>query len=224
MSYPGGKGGAGVYQQIINLMPPHTKYVEPFLGMGAIMRRKKPAFQSFGVDSDIFVIGEWANHSIPGLIVECCDGIRYLKKEAEVSRHTLVYCDPPYLRSTRSSKGALYRHQMTDEEHVQLLGVLVHLPCMVMISGYDNPLYASMLGKWNREDFQAVTRGGSMRTESVWFNFPKPVALHDYRYVGNDFREREKFKRRHNTWKRKLARMTEQEKMAMFAAIEDVRA
>jgi DNA adenine methylase len=34
MGYPGGKSGAGVYQTIINLMPPHTVYIEPFLGGG----------------------------------------------------------------------------------------------------------------------------------------------------------------------------------------------
>ncbi|MCZ4283118.1 hypothetical protein O4H49_20200 [Kiloniella laminariae] len=31
MSYPGGKGGAGVYQKIINIMPPHKTYIEGFL-------------------------------------------------------------------------------------------------------------------------------------------------------------------------------------------------
>lgn len=43
MTYPGGKAAAGVYQRIINLMPPHSLYIEPFLGGGAIMKLKKPA-------------------------------------------------------------------------------------------------------------------------------------------------------------------------------------
>jgi hypothetical protein len=34
MTYPGGKGGAGVYQMIINQIPPHRVYIEPFLGGG----------------------------------------------------------------------------------------------------------------------------------------------------------------------------------------------
>jgi len=38
MPYPGGKSGAGVYQTIINRMPPHRVYIEPFLGGAAIMR------------------------------------------------------------------------------------------------------------------------------------------------------------------------------------------
>jgi site-specific DNA-adenine methylase len=43
MPYIGGKSQAGVYQRIINLIPPHRVYVEPFLGGGAILRLKSPA-------------------------------------------------------------------------------------------------------------------------------------------------------------------------------------
>ena len=38
MAYPGGKNGAGVYQTLINLIPPHDTYIETYLGGGAIMR------------------------------------------------------------------------------------------------------------------------------------------------------------------------------------------
>jgi site-specific DNA-adenine methylase len=34
MRYPGGKGGAGVYQTIINNIPPHDTYIETHLGGG----------------------------------------------------------------------------------------------------------------------------------------------------------------------------------------------
>ena len=50
MSYPGGKSGAGVFQTIINLMPPHDVYVEPFLGGAAVMRMKRPASLNIGID------------------------------------------------------------------------------------------------------------------------------------------------------------------------------
>ena len=49
-SYPGGKAGAGVYQKLINLMPLHTVYIEPFLGHGAVLLRKRPARLNIGVD------------------------------------------------------------------------------------------------------------------------------------------------------------------------------
>ena len=58
MPYPGGKGGAGVYQTIINQMPPHTVYIEPFLGGGAVMAAKRPAGLNIGVDLDAEAIAQ----------------------------------------------------------------------------------------------------------------------------------------------------------------------
>lgn len=57
--YPGGKSGSGVYQRIINLMPPHEVYIEPFLGGGAVLRRKLPAALNIGIDADLGVIERW---------------------------------------------------------------------------------------------------------------------------------------------------------------------
>lgn len=61
MGYPGGKSGPGVYHRLINLMPPHQTYIEPFLGGGAIMRLKRPARYNIGIDLDSRVIEAWAD-------------------------------------------------------------------------------------------------------------------------------------------------------------------
>ena len=58
MPYPGGKGGAGVYQTIINGMPRPEVYVESFLGGGAVMAAKHPAGLNIGVDLDAEVIAQ----------------------------------------------------------------------------------------------------------------------------------------------------------------------
>lgn len=52
MPYPGGKHGPGVYQQIINQLPPHRVYIEPFLGGGAVLLKKAPAIVNVGIDAD----------------------------------------------------------------------------------------------------------------------------------------------------------------------------
>ena len=51
-NYLGAKGGSGVYQTIINLMPPHKVYVEAFLGTGTIMKKKAPAEFNIGIDKN----------------------------------------------------------------------------------------------------------------------------------------------------------------------------
>jgi hypothetical protein len=218
MSYPGGKAGDGIYQRIISLMPPHEVYIEPFLGGGAILRHKKPARRSFGLDLDAAVIAE-ARTALASEAVTLIagDGLMFLKVYPFAGEE-LVYCDPPYLLHTRAS-GRLYRHEMTDDQHAELLEIIRALPCRVMISGYWSPMYEEVLKDWTHDRFPAMTRGGRTADEWLWFNFPRPLYLHDYRYLGSDYREREQIKRKKGRWIAKLRAMPMLERQALLAAI-----
>lgn len=231
VTYPGGKNGSGTFQKIINLMPPHRTYVEPFLGGGAILRAKRPAMVNIGIDLDRTVVREWGfvewRGGIPNLTVYWADAITWLREaqgNGKVEMDWLVYCDPPYLMETRSSQRQLYAFEMAEAgEHERLLEVLLGLRCMVMISGYWSELYAAKLAGWWSYSFQAVTRSGKMATEWVWMNFPEPLALHDYRFLGDTFRDRDRIRRRKLRWKARLEKMPMLERRAMLLAIDEVR-
>lgn len=221
MTYPGGKNGSGVYQQLINLMPPHRTYIEPFLGGGAIMRLKRPAIANIGIDSDAAVIAQWRTLAAPvGVTVIHGDAILYLLKYLWKGEE-LVYCDPPYLMGTRSCQRPLYRNEMTDEDHECLLKTILTIPAMVMISGYYSEMYMDLLPGWRTTTFQAMTRADKPATEWVWMNFPPSLELHDYRFLGKDFRERERIKRKKLRWLNRLERMNSLERNAMMMAIQE---
>jgi DNA adenine methylase len=65
-----------------------------------------------------------------------------------------------------------------------------------------------------------VTRSGRVATEHLWFNFPEPVALHDYRFLGQNFRERERIKRKKSRWVNRLKTMPTLERRALLAALD----
>ena len=46
MKYPGGKNHGSSYPRIINQIPPHELYIEPFAGFAAIRRMMRPCRQS----------------------------------------------------------------------------------------------------------------------------------------------------------------------------------
>jgi DNA adenine methylase len=244
MTYPGGKNAPGVYQTIINLMPPHDVYIEPFLGSGAIMRMKQPARINIGIDLDPQAIAQWQDpiginsdvsagiatnddtaggasheHSTPVFTVIHGDAFAFLTSYPFTGSE-LVYCDPPYLPETRS-RADYYRHELTRAEHEKLLKMLTALPCKVMLSGYDSPLYGQALTHWQRISYQTMTRGGRLATEWLWFNYPHPHALHDYRYLGEDFRERERIKRKRQRWVRRLKTMPALERYALLSAMQE---
>ena len=222
MAYPGGKGGSGVYQAIINLMPPHRVYIEPFLGGGSILKLKRPAIASIGVDSDDDVVNGWNYLDAPGCAVIHGDGISFLRGY-DWRGDELVYCDPPYLMETRSCQRSIYRHEMTAGDHQCLLAAIRTIPAMVMISGYYSGLYAETLADWRTARFTTITRGGNIAEEWVWMNFPPPLELHDYRYLGQNFRERERIKRKKMRWLNRLRRMDSLERHAIMMAIGELR-
>jgi site-specific DNA-adenine methylase len=158
MRYPGGKGGAGVYQTIINNIPPHTPYIETHLGDGNILERKRPAGRSIGIDRDLEVIAAWRQMNVPGLELHCGDAVAWLESYSFTGAE-FVYADPPYVLESRRG-GKLYRYEYSDADHVSLLAVLAGLPCAAKISGYDNAIYAGALAAWRTIEFNAMTHAG----------------------------------------------------------------
>lgn len=89
---------------------------------------------------------------------------------------TLFYLDPPYLPETRSAPD-VYAHEMTREQHAELLGLLGAVEGKFLLSGYANELYQSHADRhgWSRHDFDLPNSaaGGKHKrrmTECVWCN------------------------------------------------------
>lgn len=218
MNYPGGKGG--VFQRLINCMPPHEVYIETHLGGGAVMRNKRAAKRNIGIDIDPKVMQLWTNCNQVDFELIQADAVSYLNNYHYTGKE-LIYCDPPYLRETRKKSGRLYKYEYSYEQHIELLEIIKSLPCMVMISGYESALYKESLDGWHTSFFQAACHHG-VATEYVWMNYPPAVELHDYRYLGNTFREREHIKLKSERWVRRLGAMPVLERQALLAAIHRV--
>lgn len=211
MKYPGGKGKS--FPHIINLMPPHDCYIESHLGGGAVMRNKKPALKQIGIERDPVVAEKWQrNYGDICTLIEG-DAVEYLSK-LELNSKTLIYIDPPYHPKTRKRK-RVYRHDYVHHDHVRLLKLAKSLNCYVLISGYSNDLYESTLSDWSRHTFSSKAHDGN-RNEVVWFNYDKPEHLHDSRYIGNTFREREVVKRRLGRLQDRISSLSLQERSALY--------
>jgi DNA adenine methylase len=86
-------------------------------------------------------------------------------------KNVLIYADPPYILSTRTTSS--YKHEMTEDDHEQLLQTLDEHPGPVILSGYSHPLYDDRLKHWRRESKRAKAEAGAIREEVIWIN---PVA------------------------------------------------
>ncbi len=222
-TYPGGKGGDGTMQFIINQIPEHDIYVEPFLGGGAIMRHKRPApILNVGIELDPEVIEVW-RAATQNIELHHDNAFTYLvgvaaRNAGATSQRTFLFVDPPYLDATLSNGRAPYRFRMPYERHVELLERLKTIGQMhntfIMVCGLPNLLYENKLGNWRTLQYWNKTRKG-MQREQIWMNYAAPAKLHDYRYLGDDYHDRFTIKRRRRELLKKLCSLTPHEAQAL---------
>lgn len=119
---------------------------------------------------------------------------------------------------------------MTDKDHEQLLSsVLARIDrgncagAKIMICSYHehpetgqpNKLYQKHLKKWSRVDYVGKTRKGPV-IESVYMNYKLDGKLHDYRYLGTDFIDRQRIKRKIERHVNKLQGLPPMERNAIL--------
>ena len=85
-----------------------------------------------------------------------------------VGQDCLIYADPPYMLSTRGDR--LYAHEMSDQDHIELLAALELHPGPVLLSGYPNRLYEERLGHWQRVERSSRNQANTVTTEVLWLN------------------------------------------------------
>lgn len=126
--------------------------------------------------------GDWANY--PPALEHAINRLRKVVLESRpalelMSKHdsaeTLFYVDPPYLPETRArlnrrKGGGCYAHELSRDQHVELLDFLKAVSGMVVLSGYPSPLYDNALAGWRRVEKAALAEGARERTEVLWIN------------------------------------------------------
>jgi DNA adenine methylase len=89
----------------------------------------------------------------------------------------LIYCDPPYVHSTREQHSRnVYHGEMNDNDHRELGKLLRQCKSKVVVSGYPSPLYEEIYDGWRTVSFDIANHsaGGKKKareTERLWMNF-----------------------------------------------------
>lgn len=107
------------------------------------------------------------------VVILCDDAVKVIRSQDGAD--TLFYLDPPYLHETRVTT-ADYDHEMTTEQHVQLLEAIDSCQARVLLSGYPNRLYDERLAGWHVVDIAIDNKASSAKTkpkmiERLWMNY-----------------------------------------------------
>ncbi|MDP3541640.1 MAG: DNA adenine methylase [Elusimicrobiota bacterium] len=127
-------------------------------------------------------VNRW--YTLPDKLAKVAERLRGVRVENRDAREllamfihrpaTLAYLDPPYLMDREHG----YRTDARDQEfHVELLRIACKAHCMILISGYNNHVYNSILTKehgWTKKLIFTTTRDtrghDHKRTEVLWKN------------------------------------------------------
>lgn len=223
-SYFGSKNA--LYQKLINLIPRHRFYGEPFAGSAAIGRHLLPAEHRHFIERDPKQC-EWLKRRLlPTDVIECRDALPVLANGCLGEPDAFLFIDPPYPISDRRDPRARYRFELSDEQHHELLRMVLDpdVTAGVMVCGFPWGMYDEAFGLaegvWHRHDFRVVLRGGRMGSECVWVNYDaRDIVLHDYRYYGNNKKTRQDTRRLVSRTVSKLRRLDPHRRQAVLDAI-----
>lgn len=173
--------------------------VRAFLGFGSDSASgAKTGFRANGNRKNAHPSRDWTNYPasiaavcerLQGVVIENRNAIEIMQQHD--APRTLHYCDPPYVHETRSAavvrSGKGYRHEMTTADHQELAEALRAMAGMVIVSGYDSPLYSDLYAGWAVKSRAALADGALDRTEVLWMNPACAAALDRERSQGGLF-------------------------------------
>jgi len=159
-------------------------------GSNAHNKRWQTGFRANSNRSGTTPARDWRNYPdqlaftidrLRGVTVEHRDAMEVM--QAHDGAETLHYVDPPYMPETRD-KGHDYNHELTKQDHADLLEFLKTLKGMVVLSGYPHSEYDDALEGWERIERKALADGARARTEVLWINPAAWAALNKPRQAG----------------------------------------
>ena len=229
--YPGSKNANGLKQFIINRIPEYSYFYELFAGSARISRELAQlvpkVHSAFELDVNTCSQLEEIERNTPNFIIFNLCGLSKLNrilatKSRDSEKKIFIYLDPPYLKTSIRSRRNLYTYSWEEQQHIDFLEyVCRHREKNIMISHYDCELYNHYLATWKKESIQVMSNGG-VATETIYMNYdPNKSMLATTHYLGENFTDRQRIKRRKESYLSKFKKMSLHERQAILQHIQN---
>ena len=190
LKWPGGKHYLA--KRIIELMPPHLHYVEPYFGSGAVLLQRDPSRDWFSTGSKLPAHQKGCSEVVNDINDHLTNFWQVLQHPVRFDQFTRLCQATPFsereyrkaaaswrsLSSCRTGTGGLYAHEMGVNDHAVLLARLGGIKGKFLLSGYHCEVYDLAAKKfgWNCVDIEIDNKlaGGKKKAkeiECVWRNF-----------------------------------------------------
>ncbi|HEX8269782.1 MAG TPA: hypothetical protein VF581_07810 [Flavobacterium sp.] len=208
-NYPGNKYSQSVYKKIINEIPRCDTFREWFAGSAAVSAVLTiPAAALYLNDLSDLVHAYLINKFSGSTVTKDCTISLINNLPDNTDKVEVIFLDPPYRLCTRPHSQIIYEHEMSDDDHVQLLtAVLAKANSYLFIIIHpDDEMYNTMLAGWRRVEIKIRYRNKTSH-EVLYMNYPAPEALQDTRFLGSGCHERQRIKRKGDRLVVKLSKL-----------------
>lgn len=219
-NYPGSKAAAGQWQKILSEIPKCSIFVEAMCGSAFI--------SSLVADTGcIIVINDCDKTVLDKIKLTATNTLQITKLNLDYQKvinkfdpipGTVFFFDPPYKMETRSYQGKLYRFDWKDNDHKRFLKALQRVKSPCIVTHYPCKEYDQALKKWRQITYNSMTRAG-VREERLYMNFPPPALLQCFRYVGQNFTDRQRISRKVKRLINRFYNQKQKERAAILSAI-----
>lgn len=226
-----GKSTDGVYQHLINRIPPHTIYIELCVGQATINRAKRPAMLNLLVDVDPQINRLYQNANIPkemriqGYRADCVAWLKHTYPKIPVDpqfpcpeENIFIFIDPPTDKDVHRKKNS-NRHLMPLDSITELCRILVGIKCKVMLTTFVGSIYDGVFENekgWHRELFTGYSANPDGSDEVILTNYVPDEDLHDYSFCGTTPDERARIRKQNESLVAVLKPMSLLERRAFF--------
>jgi hypothetical protein len=169
--------------RIVEYLPPHRGYVEPYCGSLAVLFAKPPTVYECvnDLDGDLVLFWRMLRDRLPDL-ERVCRLTPHAREEYAQSWPITDDVDDlerarrVWVKLTQGRGGSL-RTTGCEEEHRELAAALNACGATVVLSGYPGALYDDLYDGWDRVEIASGTgqnadAGWQLRTEVLWCNRP----------------------------------------------------
>lgn len=218
--YTGHKKIFGTYHKIINQIPACKQYVELFAGSASIASLMSVLPEDIILNDLDRSVTENLRCTFPKAKVTNHDYSYVLHLLKGTDKKIFIFIDPPYLHSTRPNSTKLYKHEMSDDDHIRLLSSVLQLKCNIMIIHPKCELYDKKLKNWRKVEIK-IRYNNKTSIECLYMNYEVPSTLQNDSYLGKDCWDRQRIKRKANSLVNKLLNLPELERNYIINRVQE---
>lgn len=219
-NYTGHKKIYGVYHKILNEVPKCSTFVEAFAGSASISKIILEHNSNIGITLNEIdkAAAKQLLKSFPEANIINGDAMKLLTAYIKSESDHFIFIDPPYHHSTRPNSTKLYKHEMSNDQHRQLLNLANQSKNKIMIIHPKCDLYDKMLEGWRRVEVK-IRYHKKTSVECIYMNYDKPKSLMVDKFLGKDCWDRQRIKRKVDRFISKLKQLPELERNMMLNRI-----